>query len=155
MVAGHRQAKARRIGRTAFCAAAFGHCAGLVEQLVAVEGSLRIPMEPSAAESDGETVPAPVARSDIGGGGNPFLQRRLDLGFEDLGFTCPPILPWKERIPIAPGGVSGAGQRRGGGERKIADRDEPLVRRLARRIAAAIAESVELLDITELEPGQL
>ena len=72
------------------------------------------------------------------------------------GPLLPPVLPGEEAVPGLEAGARGA-QRgdvlRHAGEREIADRDHVRAGVVGARMAAAIAEGVELLHIADGEPG--
>src|SRR4029077_15470703 len=126
----------------------------LIEQLVALEHLLLVE---TAADAEAHFQPLGAAqrscrlirqRRPLG----PFLQPRFDFPGEDLGLALAPVLPGEIGVPGRPNGAlklfAGAA-----GEREIADREDMRGGVAGLGVAAAIAESVELLHIAKVEPG--
>ncbi len=177
MVRDHRLAERRRRARlrrgparrAGVVAGRLGRQARLVEQLVALQHPLLVPWR--AIQREGQPGPrtAPLCLF-ASRRGRPPLQRRPDGGVQHGGAAAPPVLPGEEACPGRPQGVGGVGVDGAGREGQIADRDHPRGIRAVqgprawaddgphvghRRVAAAVAEGVELLHITDLEPGLL
>src|SRR6516165_2780200 len=131
---------------------------GLIEELVAVERLLFVPR--AAAEREARThalAAAERARGrGLGGTARPILEQRQDNLVEDLRPLIAPIFPREEAIPWF---ESGAGRAQGGEilrharEREIADRDHVGAGIARPRVAAAIAEGVQLLHIADRKAG--
>ena len=85
----------------------------------------------------------------------PGFQRRQDLVVEDFGAAVAPVLPRKEAVPglEARAARNGAALSEHAGEREIADRHHMRIGVAGARMASAIAECVELLDIGDVERG--
>src|SRR5499426_483766 len=132
--------------------------AGLVDELVAVEHLLLVPR----AAAERETRPHALApaqrtrRRGLGRAARPILEQRQDDLVEDVRPLLPPIFPREEAIPWL---EAGAGRMQGGKvlrharEREIADRDDVGAGIARPRVAAAIAEGVELLDVADRKAG--
>src|SRR5215831_7044648 len=105
MVEPHRDAKLRQRvagqrGWTAVAARLF-HQARLIEQLVAVEHALLVPMRAVRAEIEPHAVLAGecarhLRRLALRG---PCRELAEDVAFDDRGPALAPILPWEEAIP--------------------------------------------------------
>src|SRR5262249_60187469 len=111
-----------------------------------------LPLAPrAAAEREPQArALAPAQRTrrrGLGGAARPILEQRQDALVEDVRPLFPPIFPREEAIPWF---EAGAGRTQGGEilrharEREIADRDDVCAGIARPRVAAAIAEGVEL-----------
>ena len=126
----------------------------LVEQLVAVEHLLLVP----GRAADAEAEPQPLAPAERRGRlamprRGPLLEQRHDDLVEDRGPPLAPVLPRKEAVPrLEPGAAASRSAAALSGharEREIADRDHVHAGVVRPRVAAAVAEGVELLDIAD------
>src|SRR5215470_10875757 len=142
----------------AAAAARFLDQAGLVDELVAVEHLLLVPRAAAERETQAHAL-APAQRTrrrGLGRAARPILEQRQDDLVEDVRPLFPPIFPREEAIPWF---EAGAGRTQGGEilrharEREIADRDDVGAGIARPRVAAAIAEGVELLDVADRKAG--
>ncbi len=133
----------------------------LIQELVALQHPFLVPGRAVQGEVQAGARPALLGLA-ASSAPRPALQRRADGVVEQGGAAAPPVLPREEPGPRRPGRVRRLGLDRFGGEGQITHRDHPRrVRTLDRahvghgRIAAAVAESIELLHIAEIEAGLL
>src|SRR6266478_2204572 len=139
-------------------AARFLDQAGLVEELVAVERLLFVPRAAAEREARAHALAAAErARGrGLGGAARPILEQRQDDLVEDLRPLIAPIFPREEAIPwfeTGAGGAQGGEILRHAREREIADGDHVGAGIARPRVAAAIAEGVQLLHIANRKAG--
>jgi len=124
--------------------------AGLVEQLVALQNAFLVPGRAVHGEQQAHAGEAALRAA------GPLGQRREDARVDDVGSPAPPVFPREEVEEWRPGGIGCAGLLGERGQRQVAYGDHPRHARAdvgQRRLAALVAEGVELLDEAELEPG--
>ena len=157
MVGDHRLAHGGQqgvgAGRRGFATVAGGFLdqTRLIEQLIALQHPFLVP----GRAVEGEHQPG--AGQFLGVGAGPGAQGRFDGG---QGRWAPgaPVLPREDVRPRPPLAAGEVGVDGGGRQRQIADRDHPRLRITAaevghRRIAALVAEGVELFDIPKVKAG--
>ncbi len=153
-----RPVGARR--RFAPIAHAFLDQARLVEQFIAVEDVFLVETAAVLAKQKPHALLAGKAAPTRRALGVLALlhegaQARHDRRIDQRRLALPPVLPRKEAVPFAKAGA----RRRGevvavdAGEREIADRDLVRVPGICARMATAVAERVELLDIADGDAG--
>ena len=132
----------------------FGDEASLIEQLVALEHLLLVE---AAADAEAHFQPLGAAqrtrwlvrrRRALG----PFLQPRLDLARENFRLAVPPVLPGEIGVPGRPMRAEQL-LARAAGQSEITDGENVRCRVAGLGVPPAVAESVKLLDITEVEAG--
>src|SRR6185295_2048811 len=127
----------------------------LVEQLVALEHALAVPDDARQAEGDVRSFAPFGPGREIGRRRDPALDAGDDRPVDDLRPAAPPVLPGEEGVDVVPARLAGAVRRLLSHQGEVADRDGAASGARFLRVAQAIAEGVELLDVAELEAGLL
>ena len=164
MVETHRrpergQRLARQCRRTPI-AAGFLDQPGLIEQFIAVEHALFVPLRAVGAEIEPDAVASRQRARGIRflGLRRPVFKRGENLFLDHRRALVAPVLPRKVAVPRLEGcarhlRLRGAVRR--ARQRKIADRGDMGVGVAALGMAAAVAECVKLFDIAEAQAGLL
>src|SRR5882724_2143445 len=152
----HRYAKrgngSARQCRGASVASRFLDQSRFVKQLITVEHALLVPMRALGAEIQPDAILAAERPRRVGLLGllSPVRQFGKDIALDHAGRRFPPVFPWEVAIPglksRARRPLRVVGRTR---KREIADRGDMGIGVAGQRVPAAIAERIELLDVTQ------
>src|SRR6267154_2554784 len=160
VVEAHRYAKrwngSARQCRGASVASRFLDQSRFVKQLITVEHALLVPMRALGAKIQPDAILAAECACRVGLLGllSPVRQFGKDVALDHAGPRLPPVFPWEEAIPGLKG-RAGCPLRVVGRTRKreIADRGDMGIGVAGLRVPAAVAEGIELLDVTQPQSG--
>src|SRR5882672_2251421 len=156
VVEAHRYAKrgngSARQCRGASVASRFLDQSRFVKQLITVEHALLVPMRALGAEIQPDAILAAECTCRVGLLGllSPVRQFGKDVALDHAGPRFPPVFPWEVAIPGLKSGAKRplrvVGRTR---KREIADRGDMGIGVAGLRVPAAVAECIELLDVTQ------
>src|SRR5437762_3675494 len=122
---------------------------GFVQQLVALEYALFIPIEALKPETNSRPHSALVRLAAIGS--HKALERRDDGPIDECGSFFSPILPWEIAIPIAPERIRRFAFAGRAGQRQVSNRYDAWSLARPKKMATTIPEGVKLLRIFQFE----